>query len=66
MGLRRQNSSVSWGMTPVGFTIGKQIMLGSSQRPVYLRLRLFFVMTSVTMSKTSWVLLVSVAQVKWG
>lgn len=46
-----------------GFAAGKQAGPDPQQRPMYLRL--FCMMTSVTASKTNWMLLVSVAQVKW-
>lgn len=46
-----------------GFATGKRAGPAPQQRPMYLRL--FCMMTSVTASNTNWMLLVSVAQVKW-
>lgn len=57
-------SSTHWGMTPHRFHHRQAGPgLAPQQRPMYLRL--FCMMTSVTASKTNWMLLVSVAQVKW-
>lgn len=46
-----------------GVATGKRAGPAPQQRPMYLRL--FCMMTSVTASNTNWMLLVSVAQVKW-